>query len=71
LPRYSIGEELVLFLRNESRRGFTSPVGLGQGAYHVTRHQGSAQVRSDLAPNSPRSLDEFIAEIARLTGQIR
>src|SRR5215510_10681166 len=31
LPRYVVGEEVVLFLRADSARGFTSPVGLGQG----------------------------------------
>lgn len=36
LPRYSGGEEVVLFLYPESQYGFTSPVGEGQGKFLVT-----------------------------------
>jgi len=36
-PRYAEGEEVVLFLYGESRSGFTSPVGFGQGKFSVVR----------------------------------
>ena len=35
VPVYKIGDEVVLFLYGESRSGFTSPVGLGQGKFSV------------------------------------
>ena len=35
VPAYGAGEEVVLFLHGESDRGFTSPVGLGQGTFRV------------------------------------
>lgn len=35
LPRYSVGEEVVLFLYPESKLGLTSPVGEGQGKFTV------------------------------------
>ncbi|MFB3903339.1 MAG: hypothetical protein ACE15E_07795 [Acidobacteriota bacterium] len=45
VPQYRVGEELVLFLRKESRRGLTSPVGLGQGAFLVKKNgTGRAEV---------------------------
>jgi hypothetical protein len=38
VPQYNVGQELVLFLRKESRRGLTSPVGLGQGTFLVHKN---------------------------------
>ncbi|RPI25830.1 MAG: hypothetical protein EHM61_13330 [Acidobacteria bacterium] len=38
VPQYAVGQELVLFLKKESRRGLTSPVGLGQGAFVVKKN---------------------------------
>ena len=35
VPRFREGEEVVLFLYGDSRRGLTSPVGLGQGKFVV------------------------------------
>lgn len=46
LPTYAVGEEVVVFLRGASRRGFTSPVGLGQGIYRVQRRGKRPEVRS-------------------------
>jgi hypothetical protein len=37
LPRFAVGEEVVLFLYAPSRHGFTSPVGLAQGVFRVER----------------------------------
>ena len=66
LPRYVAGEEVVLFLRADSRRGFTSPVGFGQGAYRIGRAGPRAVVRSDLPTGGPQDLDEFLSKVARL-----
>jgi len=66
LSRYAVGDEVVLFLRRNSRLGFTSPVGLGQGSYRVRRAAGRGTVRSDLPGSGPRDLDEFLSEVTRL-----
>lgn len=68
LPRYAVGEEVVLFLRAESAAGFTSPVGLGQGVYRVRRIDGRRAVRSDKPPGK-QDLTNFLAEVTRLTGR--
>ena len=36
MPNYRVGEEVLLFLYPESRYGFTSPVGEGQGKFIVS-----------------------------------
>jgi len=61
MPQYRAGQEVVLFLHGESRRGFTSPVGLGQGAYRVSHGAAGAQVRNDAG--GPRDLTDFLAEV--------
>jgi hypothetical protein len=66
LPRYAVGEEVVLFLRGNSRLGFTSPVGLGQGVYRVRRVAGRPMVRNDSQGHGSRGLDEFLSEVARV-----
>jgi hypothetical protein len=43
LPKYSLGEEVVLFLYPESKLGFTSPVGQGQGKFVVRTDTRSGQ----------------------------
>ncbi len=68
LPRYRVGEEIVLFLRADSRRGFTSPVGFSQGAYRVSRAGGVPQVRRDLSVR--QNLDEFLSEVTQLAAQV-
>jgi hypothetical protein len=67
LPRYQPGEELVVFLRGESRRGFTSPVGMGQGVFRVRSVRGRRAVRSDLG-DADQDLDEFLERVGRLAG---
>jgi hypothetical protein len=66
LPAYAAGEELVLFLRAPSARGFSSPVGLGQGVYRV---RGSAQRRTVAADLSGKqeALDVFLSKVATLS----
>jgi hypothetical protein len=69
MPRYSVGEEVVIFLHGESARGFTSPVGMGQGTFRVNRGQGAgghAEVRSDLGDGGKVDLDQFLSTIATL-----
>jgi hypothetical protein len=36
VPTYNVGDEAILFLYEESRLGFTSTVGLGQGKFMVS-----------------------------------
>ncbi len=43
MPSYSVGEEVVLFLYPESKLGFTSPVGQGQGKFVVRQDTRSGQ----------------------------
>jgi hypothetical protein len=66
LPRYAVGDEVVVFLRGESGRGFTSPVGLGQGLYRVERRGGHAAVHEDPPGRSRRDLDSFLDDVAHL-----
>jgi hypothetical protein len=60
LPHYRAGDEVVLFLRGESGRGFTSPVGLLQGAYRVDRGPAGALV------NGTEDLDRFLGHVTAL-----
>jgi len=48
LPTYHVGEEVVLFLHGTSQRGFTSPVGLGQGKFKVIRKGSNAFAENEL-----------------------
>lgn len=43
MPKYNIGEEIVLFLYPESKLGLTSPVGQGQGKFLVRDDVRSGQ----------------------------
>jgi hypothetical protein len=43
LPSYRVGDEVILFLQPESREGFTSPVGFGQGRFRI-HHDGTGAV---------------------------
>lgn len=70
VPRYQLGEEVVVFLRGESGRGFTSPVGLGQGVYRVRATRGRRAVRSDVGEGD-EDLDAFLDRVRRLAGDGR
>lgn len=49
IPRYEIGQEVVLFLPHPSRLGLAAPVGLSQGVFPVVRDsKGNGSVRLDL-----------------------
>ncbi len=64
VPTYTVGEEVVLFLRGTSASGFTSPVGLGQGAYRVKRRTaGRVEVRADADASAPRELETFLDDV--------
>ncbi len=65
LPRFAAGDEVVLFLRPDSRLGFTSPVGFAQGAYRVHGH-GRRRVRPADADGPGRNLDQFLTEVEQL-----
>jgi hypothetical protein len=69
LPRYDAGEELVLFLHEPSARGFTSPVGLGQGVVRVEAKSGERVVRSRRAPAGAEALPVFLERVRRRTGR--
>lgn len=71
LPRYGPGEQVVLFLRGVSGRGFTSPVGFGQGAYRVRGTGKHLRVRRDAPPGGTQDLEEFLSAVARLFGRGR
>ena len=68
LPRYTVGEEIVLFLRPDSTLGFTSPVGFTQGAYRVRQRGGRRRVRREDADGEGRDLDDFLSEIEQVAG---
>lgn len=72
LPTWQPGDEAVVFLRAESRRGFTSPVGFGQGVYHVRRANGRARVLAAVPgaarADVPEDLDEFLGKVEQLVG---
>lgn len=68
LPRYTVGEEVVLFLRPDSTLGFTSPVGFTQGAYRVRQRGGRRRVRGEDSDRDGRDLDDFLTEVERVAG---
>jgi hypothetical protein len=58
VPRFTPGEDYVVFLAGVSPAGFSSPLGLGQGRFQVRRGAEGAKVGSgrdfrDLAANIP------------------
>ncbi len=80
LPRFEEGEELLLFLSQESRRGTRMPVGLAQGRFRVEhRADGTKSLVRDqddlelLDPRTgrasraaPRARFDYDATVARL-----
>jgi hypothetical protein len=69
LPRYQVGDEVVLFLHPDSRRGFTSPVGFAQGAYRVSRRGGRARVHADGVRGHEQDLDAFLSDLQQVVGR--
>jgi hypothetical protein len=70
-PGYARGEEVVVFLRRESARGFTSPVGLADGVYRVTTRDGRRTARTADASGGDKDLDAFLAEVEGLVAAQR
>jgi hypothetical protein len=80
MPAFREGEELLLFLSAESRRGTRMPVGLAQGRFRVEARAGGAKVlvrEQDelelLDPRTgrtrgaePRALFDYAAVVARI-----
>lgn len=44
VPRFTVGEDYVIFLPRASSLGFASPIGLVQGKFDVRRHNGDTLV---------------------------
>ena len=65
LPRYRVGDEVVVFLHGTSRRGFTSPVGLGQGLFRAEDGPKGRAVRAALATGTAEDLPDFLARVRR------
>jgi hypothetical protein len=68
LPRYTVGEEVVVFLRPESARGFTSPVGLEEGVYRIGVDGGRRVARNSRA-NEGGDVDAFLARVEKLVAR--
>ena len=49
VPRFTLGEEYIVFLPAKSTLGFSSPIGLGQGKYSVYKKNGIKMVNKDPA----------------------
>ena len=65
IPRYRPGEEIVVFLHEPSRRGFTSPVGLGQGLYRTEPASTGRAVRAALGTGPVEALPTFLERVRR------
>ena len=65
IPRYRAGDEIVVFLHEPSGRGFTSPVGLGQGLYRAEPAAAGRAVRSALATGPSEDLPAFLGRVRR------
>lgn len=62
---FRVGDELVLFMHQESRLGFSSPVGGEQGRFVVRREDGKALVANSL---DNRGLFSGVGESAKNKG---
>jgi hypothetical protein len=49
---YSIGQRMILFLRSPSSLGLSSPIGLGQGRFHIGRNSINSETISNETGNS-------------------
>ena len=66
LPQYRTGDEVVLFLRNESAHGFTSPVGFDDGVYRVRTDEGRRVLRAPGGGASTDGVDAFLDRVEAL-----
>lgn len=49
---YQVGQRLVLFLPSPSSLGLSSPIGIGQGRFHIGRNAGSGETIANETGNS-------------------
>jgi hypothetical protein len=63
LPRYHTGDEVVLFLHRPSGRGFTSPVGLGQGIFRVERRGADRMILPRSGAAAAEALPVFLDRV--------
>jgi len=68
MPTYAPGEEIVVFLRAESRRGFHEPVGLEDGVYRVKRTRAGAPPQRQRR-YAPRRRARFSARSSSSSGR--
>jgi hypothetical protein len=61
LPRYAVGEEVVVFLHGTSRKGFSSPVGLGQGLFRAEPGPKGRAVRAAIATGASEGGSKDVA----------
>ncbi len=52
MPEYLPGNKYLLFLRDDSARGLTSPIGLGQGAFQIVVAKDGSEHAINLFQNS-------------------
>lgn len=52
VPRFTVGEQYIIFLPQASRLGFSSPIGLSQGRYIVQKQNGLSTVSNVRAPEA-------------------
>jgi hypothetical protein len=65
--RYTPGQQLLLFLTAPSKYGLSSPVGIEQGRFHITRYPGSSP--TIINEQSNIGLFRNVAEAARMAGR--
>lgn len=65
IPRYQVGESVVLFVHSESPLGFASPVGLGQGCFRIRDHDGERIAENDAGNRNLTSTDSGARALAR------
>lgn len=65
IPEFTPGQEYIVFLAEPSRLGFSSPIGLSQGAFRIDRQADRATVRNvppARLPRAARSLRPAVPE---------
>jgi hypothetical protein len=55
VPRFTIGEKVVVFMPQESKLGFASPLGLSQGRFTVREQNGVSTVNDSRATQAARA----------------
>jgi hypothetical protein len=63
VPTFQVGNEYVVFLPKESNLGFSSPLGLYQGSYTVTKIDGEQLVSNGRNLTEPASTNNYAVQI--------